>query len=58
LLTAAIRGAVEVRLNWKGVPLATATIRLAFWKARATFVGRTAETMTSEKAVANSLTSA
>src|ERR1700730_2192370 len=55
LASAASSGPAELRLNCNGVPRATATIRLDFWKVRATFGGRIAEISTAELAVANSL---
>src|SRR5271165_6426478 len=55
LASAASSGPAELRLNCKGVPRATATIRLDFWKVRARFGGRMAEIRTAELAVANSL---
>jgi len=52
---AAIRGDVEVRLNWSGAPPAVAAIRLAFWKVRATLGGMTNVTMLDVLAAPNSL---
>src|ERR1700757_2236212 len=46
-------GPVEVRLKFKTVLPETATIRLAFWKVRATFGGRIALAMMLKLAVAN-----
>src|ERR1700760_4856685 len=45
-------GPVEVKLKFKTVLPETATIRLAFWKARATFGGRMAVAMIAELALA------
>jgi hypothetical protein len=51
----ASRGPVEVRLNCTVERPACATIRLDFWKVRATLGGKAAVTMMSELAEANSL---
>jgi hypothetical protein len=55
LAIVASKGAIEVRLNCRALllPVVT-TMRLDFWKVRATFGGRTAVAMMSELAVANS----
>ena len=58
LESAANRGPVEVRLKFKTVLPETATIRLAFWKVRATFGGRIAVAMMLELALANMRASA
>jgi hypothetical protein len=57
LASTASSGPVDVRLNCSVVGPATATIRLAFWKVRATPGGKIAVSMMSDVAFANSFAS-